>query len=204
MRRDSSKAEFEPSRTRAIATFVASSGCPECAAIRRQTPMPTTFRVAPLAGGGWMPWRNAVVRLMHHMATQPTHALIIGQPGRNQRYVQAQIGWGIGLAQASSNVYLMGRSRLSARKEQQLVELGWLPPHSDRDAPDAYPANWGLPLVDGDWDRLGDLFLATITKVFAFRGDLPVEVRTFLCDNPCAHCSWADVDPLPPHGVKLP
>jgi hypothetical protein len=176
--------------------------CEMCQAINLNPPAENEFLLTPALGGGWTAWRAALVRLFERIAGQPTQAIVVSQPGWNHRYVQTQIGAGVGLAQASSNVYLTGRSRLSDRKERQLIDLGWLEPHSDEHVENCYPANWGLPLIHGQWDRLGDLFLATMTTVFAFREDRPVRIHTYVCEHPCARCSWEDKDVLPPHWTR--
>ena len=89
------------------------------------------------------------------------------------RYVQMLIGHGIGHAEASSNVYLRGASRLSADHEDLLRLLGWTPPMHDADDPDELPANWTLPLVKGDWQDLVEVLLATIVGVFGFDQGAP-------------------------------
>jgi hypothetical protein len=145
--------------------------------------------VTPSEGGGWLVWSAALVRLFQRTGTQPTQAVIISQPERSDRYVQAQIGHGIAHVEVSSNVYLMGASRLTDDHEALLVELGWLASALDDD-PDEMPANWYLPLIVGDWQYLVAMLLTVAAGVLGFDEQLPVEVSTFQCDNPCRDCSW--------------
>lgn len=131
-----------------------SAGPPECSTCRQlrfEGPDEHCFVVAPADGGGWEMWSAALLRLLQRIGHQPTRAIIISQPVVNDRYVQALIGHGIAHVEVGSNVYLTGESRLSVHHEELLTLLGWLSPESDIDAPGEMPANWYLPLVDGDW-----------------------------------------------------
>jgi hypothetical protein len=65
--------------------------------------------------------------------------------------VQVLIGHGTALPEASSNVYLMGDSVLSAEPHELLDMLGRSASASDIDDPDAMPSNWTLPFVRGGW-----------------------------------------------------
>lgn len=107
-----------------------------------------------------------------------------------ERDVQVMIGHGIAHAEASSNVYLSGDSRLTDEQESLLAEIGWLPPTADFDDPDEMPANWYLPLVHDEWQQLVEVLVATVVGIFGFSVRLPVEVRSFAVDNPCRDCSW--------------
>ena len=165
-------------------------GCPVCRQLRFEGATSNSYNVVPSEGGGWPVWSAALKRLFQRMATQPTQAVIISQPGRNDRYVQAQIGHGIAHVEVSSNVYLTGASRLTADHEALLAELGWLAPALDDDDPDEMPANWYLPLTRGDWQYLVEMLLTVVVGVLGFDEQLLVEVSTFQCDNPCRDCSW--------------
>ncbi len=167
-----------------------SEGCAVCRQLLLEGAAPYAYSVTPSEGGGWQVWSAALVRLFQRMGTQPTQAVIITQPDRNDRYAQAQIGHGIAHAEVSSNVYLMAESRLTADREALLVELGWLAPALDNDDPNEMPANWYLPLIRGDWQYLVQMILTAMVGVLGFDDQLPVEVRTFQCDNPCRDCSW--------------
>jgi hypothetical protein len=75
--------------------------------------------------------------------------------------VQVLIGHGIAHAEASSNVYLEGESRLSLDQEHLLAELGWQRPQRDDDDPEEMPANWFLPRIHRDWQYLTEMLVAT-------------------------------------------
>jgi len=133
--------------------------------------------------------------MFDRLGSQPTRAVIIEQTAITDRYAQVLIGHGIAHADASSNVYLLGDSRLTAEHEELLGALGWLPPDSDVDDPDEMPANWHLPLIHGDWQYLVEMIVATVVGVFGFEQGAPVEIRSFTAENPCRACSWpADED----------
>ena len=166
--------------------------CIECRQLVLDGPDEQTFVVAPADGGGWQAWGVALLRLIQRIGHQPTQALIITQDHTTRRYVQALIGHGLAHAEASSNVYLHGASRLTPDHEELLGLIGWMPPARDHDDPDELPANWSLPLVRGDWATLTETLLATIIGVFGFSEHFPVQVRTFGCDHPCRACSWPD------------
>lgn len=165
-------------------------GCPTCRQLRFDGPDEHCFVVSPAEGGGWELWSAALLRLLQRIGHQPTQAIIISQPVVNDRYVQALVGHGIAHAEVGSNVYLTGESRLSADHEELLTLLGWLSPESDTDAPGHMPANWHLPLVDGDWKFLVEMLVSTMVGILGFEEQLPVEVRSFGADNPCRACSW--------------
>jgi hypothetical protein len=61
-------------------------------------------------------------------------------------------------------------------------------PAADDDEPEDTPANWTLRLVHGDWPDLVEVLLATIVGVFGFTERAPVQVRTFMVDDPCRDC----------------
>jgi len=166
--------------------------CHECRHLRLEGPDAREYTVVPADGGGWTPWSAALLRLLRRIAGQPTQALIVTQEALTHRYVQALIGHGIAHVEASSNVYLHGDSRLTADHEELLALLGWQPPTSDHDDPNARPANWSLPLVHGDWTTTAEVVSATLIGVFGFSQYLPITVRTFLADTPCKPCSWPD------------
>ncbi len=163
--------------------------CATCRQLRRNKADATVYTVAPADGGGWPAWSGALLRLFERIGSQPTRAIIMSQPDLNERYVQAQIGHGIAHTEVGSNVYMTGNSRLTTEHEAFLTRLGWLPPSSDRDDPNEMPANWYLPLIHGDWPFLVDM-IVTAVHVVGFVEPLPIEVRTFQCDNPCRDCSW--------------
>ena len=164
--------------------------CQVCRQLRLEGAASRAYRVIPADGGGWQVWSAALLRLFQRIGGQPTQAVIISQSDRNDRYVQAQIGHGIAHVEVSSNVYLMAESRLTADHEALLAELGWLPPTLEDDDPNEMPANWYLPLIRGDWQYLVEMLLTVMVGVLGFDELLPVEVRTFQCDNPCRDCSW--------------
>ena len=166
------------------------SDCSVCRQLRLEGPDEHTFVVVPARGGGWHAWSVALLRLFQRMSSQPTQAVIISQPGPNSRYVQAQIGHGIAHAEVSSNVYLSGEWRLSEEYEALLLQLGWLAPLRDHDDPHEMPSNWHLPRIHGDWPHLVEMFLAVMVGLLEFDEYLPVEVRSFMCANPCRACSW--------------
>ena len=89
-------------------------------------------------------------------------------------------------------MYLSDHSKLSEDDHPLLKELGWEAPTADIDDPDAYPANWSLPLVHGDWTYLVQMFLATLVGVFGFCENREIQIDTFGCDRPCRDCSWPD------------
>ena len=167
-----------------------SEGCAVCRQLRLEGASPQTYSVIPASGGGWQLWSASLVRLFQRMGPQPTQAVGISQPDRNDRYVQVQLGHGIAHAEVGSNVYLVGESRLTADHETRLAELGWRPPALDEDDPNEMPANWFLPLLHGDWQYLVEMLLTVMVSVLGFDDQLPVEVCTFQCDNPCRQCSW--------------
>ena len=164
--------------------------CPVCRQLRREGPGDHVCAIAPGDGGGWPAWSAALLRLFVRIGDQPTQVVIVEQPELTDRYVQVLIGHGLAHAEASSNVYLEGASRLSVEQEELLVVLGWLPPDAEHDDPDEMPANWHLPLVRGDWQHLVEIFVATIAGVFAFDEHAPIQVHSFGADNPCRACSW--------------
>ena len=59
-------------------------------------------------------WSAALLRLLRRVGSEPTRVIIITQSLLTDRYVQVLIGHGIAHAEAGSNVYLTGESRLSA------------------------------------------------------------------------------------------
>lgn len=168
--------------------------CSTCRQLRAEGPDELRFVVAPADGGGWQPWSAALLRLLERIGHQPTQVMIISQPLLNDRYVQTLIGHGFAYAEVGSNVFLTGKSRLSADHEELLTLLGWLSPDSDTDtgpdAPGEMLANWRLPLVDGDWLSLVEMFVGTMVGILGFAEQLPVEVRSFGAENPCRECSW--------------
>ncbi len=164
--------------------------CVICRQLKQDKPDEIVFIVAPADGGGWSAWSVALLRLFQRIGTQPTRAIIISQPHLNDRYVQAQIGHGISHVEVGSNVYLSGKARLTQEHEALLTQLGWLPPSSGVDDPNEMPANWYLPLIHGDWQFLVDMIVIAVVQVVEFVEQLPIEVRTFQCDNPCRDCSW--------------
>ncbi len=172
------------------------SDCSTCRQLRLEGLGASTFRVAPADGGGWHAWSAALLRLFARMGSGPTRAVIISQPIVNDRYVQAQVGHGIAHAEVGSNVYLPEDSRLSADHESLLAALGWLPPRSDTDDPDEMPANWYLPLINGDWAYLTEMFMAVMIGFLGFDERFEVVISSFQCANPCRACSWpADISP---------
>lgn len=164
--------------------------CSTCRQLRLERPDERCFIVAPAEGGGWPMWSAALLRLLQRIGPQPTQAIIIGQPLLNDRYVQTLVGHGIAHAEVGSNVYLTGESMLSADHEELLTLLGWLNPESGTDTPGEMPANWRLPLVDGDWPYLVEMLVRTMVGILGFVAQLPVEVKSFGADNPCRECSW--------------
>lgn len=168
--------------------------CPHCRQLRSEGRPAQHFLVTPASGGGWATWSAAFLRLLRRMGPEPTQAVIVGQPDSGHRYVQVLIGHGIAHAEASSNVYLEGDSRLSDEQEQLLRELGWLAPDRDYDDADEMPANWYLPRIHGDWQYLTEMLVATMVGVFGFDEGLPVKVRSFAATDPCRDCSWSDED----------
>jgi hypothetical protein len=126
-----------------------------------------------------------MLRLFRRIGQKPTQALIIEQQPHTDRYVQLLIGHGMAHAEASSNVYLGGDSRLSVAQEDLLERVGWSRPARDADDPDELPANWTLPLVTGSCEDLVEVIVATVAGVFQFDENLPVEVRTFMVMHPC-------------------
>jgi hypothetical protein len=114
--------------------------------------------------------------------------VIVEQPDTNGRYVQLLIGHGRALVEASSNDYLLDESRLTADHEELLGLLGWQWEGTDADEPDGEPANWTLPEVRADSPDLVEILLATIVGVFGFDEHTPVQVRTFMVDDPCRDC----------------
>lgn len=166
--------------------------CPVCRQLRLEGPDDCAFLVDPASGGGWTNWSAALLRLFQRVGPQPTQAVIIDQPGSLDRYVQVLIGHGVAHAEASSNVYLEGESRLSPDQESLLTELGWQRPERDEDDPEEMPANWFLPRIHDDWLYLTEMLVATVVGVFGFAEDSPVLVRTFAAENPCRECSWGD------------
>ncbi len=160
--------------------------------MRFEGPDEHCFAVAPAKGGGWEVWSAALLRLLQRIGHQPTQAVIISQPDVNDRYAQVLIGHGVAHAEVGSNVYLTGESVLSVDHEELLSLLGWLGPEWNIDAPGEMPANWHLPLVDGDWLYLVETLASTMVGILGFVEQLPVEVRSFGADNPCRKCSWPD------------
>ncbi len=165
--------------------------CPVCRQLRLEGPDERTYVVAPSDGGGWTLWSGALLRLFRRIGSQPTQAVIIDQPMLFDRYVQVLVGHGIAHAEASSNVYLAGASKLSADAEQTLAKLGWRAPEADHDDPDEMPANWYVSSIRGDWQYLVELLVATM-GLLGFDEHLPIQVRTFAAENPCRACSWPD------------
>jgi hypothetical protein len=172
--------------------------CPECRQLRLEGHDHGTFVVTPAGGGGWDRWAAALLRMFRRIGGEPTQAVVINQDTLTDRYAQVLIGHGIAHAEASSNLYLIGESRLSAEHEDLLGRLGWLAPLSDDDDPDEMPANWHVPLVHGDWQYLVEMIIATIAGVFGFDAQVPIEVRSFQIANPCRRCSWDDMDDMGP------
>jgi hypothetical protein len=166
--------------------------CAVCRQLRGEGPDPREFSVAPDSGGGWHQWAAALLRFIERMGHEPTQAVVISQAWLGQRYVQVMIGHGIAYAETGSNVYLTGDSRLSAREEAWLAELGWLSPSSSKDDPDQMPANWKLPVIHGDWRYLVEMLVGTMVGVLGFSSQLPIQVRSFGCSHPCRDCSWPD------------
>lgn len=164
--------------------------CPVCRQLRLDGPDPATFVVVPSDGGGWQAWAAALLRLFIRIGHGPTQAVIVTQDASTRRYVQALVGHGTAVVQASSNVYLDGSSVLTADQTELMATIGWRPPTPDCDNPDEMPANWSLPHIQGDWRCLVEMIVATAVGVFGFDERLPVEVRTFGCDSPCRGCSW--------------
>ena len=173
-----------------------SAECAVCTAIRARGGREQNFIVTPLDGGGWQAWNAALLRLFQRIGSEPTRALILSQPLLNDRYAQVLVGHGIAHPECSSNVYLIGASMLSDEQHELLDMLGWTAPASDVDDPGELPSNWTLPHVRGDWAYLVDMLMATAIGVFGFQENLPVELRSFHAENPCARCSWGD--PLDP------
>ncbi len=169
--------------------------CVECRGLLIGSPGPQSFVLAPADGGGWDEWNRALLRLVERIGDGPTHAVVITQDSMTQRYVQALVGHGLADVQASSNIYLTGPSSLGAAHEQMLTVLGWQPPERQEDDPEQMPANWWVPRIHGDWVSMVSLLSATLIGIFGFDEHAPVMVRTFLCDEPCRHCSWPD-DPV--------
>lgn len=167
-------------------------GCPVCAELKRGGYDSGDYSIVPAVGGGWGVWSAALVRLLDRSGQNPTRAVVISQHARHERYVQVLIGHGIAYAEASSNVYLEGDSRLDDRQAELLSELGWRSPGFRENDSDEPSTNWSLPLVRGDWQYLVEMFLATIVGVFEFSDELPVDIRSFLAEHPCAKCSWGD------------
>jgi len=172
--------------------------CPVCRQLRPECSDEHVFVVAPADGGGWEMWAASLLRLFQRIGSQPTQAVVITQDSATQRYAQVLIGHGLAHAEAASNVYLTGDSRLDADHEDLLGRLGWLPPEAEFDDPDEMPANWSLPLVHGDWAYLVEVMVATVVGVFGFDADAPVEVRCFTAAHPCRDCSWGDGGVCPP------
>ena len=166
--------------------------CAECRHLWLEGTDPCEYTLTPADGGGWSAWSAALLRLVQRLAKQPTQAMIITQDVLTRRYVQVLIGHGIAHAEASSNIYLSGDSRLLPDHEELLELVGWLPPASDHDDPDDMPANWSWPLVQDDWSSLTEVICATIIGIFGFSEHLPITIRTFQCDAPCKACSWPD------------
>jgi hypothetical protein len=167
--------------------------CHECEHLRLEGPDPQESVVRPVDGGGWQAWTEALLRLLHRIGGQPTQCIVISQDVVTQRSVQALIGHGTALVQASSNVYLTGSSRLQPAHEELLTLLGWQPPHASSDDPEELPANWSLPLIRGDWTTMTEIVASTLISVFGFTEYLPVAVRTFPAVSPCKACSWPEV-----------
>jgi len=146
------------------------------------------YLVAPAGGGGWAEWAAALRRLLRRIGHEPARAVIISQDPCTGRYVQMQIGHGMAYTEASSNAYLMDDSQLSDEEEELLAKIGWRAPADEVDVPDEYPANWTLPLVYGDWEKLIEVILATVVGVFGFDERVPVKVHTFQLDRACKDC----------------
>lgn len=162
--------------------------CTACAQLRLEAADDVDYDVAPAAGGGWPEWAAALTRLLRRIGREPARALIISQALVTDRYVQMQIGHGQAWVEASSNVYLTGGSRLSTEQEALLTQIGWRRPERDVDMPDEYPSNWTFPLVQGTWDEMVEVILATIAGVFGFCEDVPVNIHTFQLDEACKDC----------------
>ncbi|MGE0305024.1 MAG: hypothetical protein AB7N61_12320 [Acidimicrobiia bacterium] len=162
--------------------------CPVCDQLRPEGPDAVDFSVAPAAGGGWHEWAAALERLLRSIGHNPTQCLLITQDSVTDRYVQMLIGHGQAHAEASSNVYLQGVSRLTADHEDLLARLGWMAPARAYDDRSGMPANWVLPLVEGNWADMVEVVLATVAGVFGFDQNQPVEIRTFMADHPCKEC----------------
>jgi hypothetical protein len=162
--------------------------CAVCDQLRPEGPDVIDFAVAPAAGGGWHEWAAALERLLRRIGRHPTQCLLVTQDSVTDRYVQMLIGHGQAHAEASSNVYLHGASRLTANHEDLLTRLGWLAPARAYDGRSEMPANWCLPLIAGNWAELVEVVLATVAGVFGFDETQPVKVRTFMADHPCVAC----------------
>ena len=92
-------------------------------------------------------------------------------------------------ALAHSELLLVGLTPSISPAE---AELGWVAPASGEDDRAEIPANWTLPLIRGDWPYLIEMLLATMVSVRGFNSHLPIEVRSFGCNQPCRDCSWPD------------
>lgn len=167
------------------------AACPACRQLRKSAARYSTgYTVTPSVGGGWMQWSGALLRLLQRTGSEPTRALLIEQPSRTERYVQVLVGHGVAHAEASSNEYLEGASRLSGVEERLLTLLGWVAPNPRSSNPDEVSTNWTLPLVHGDWTNLVETITATLVGIFRLSEQLPVEMNLFLADHPCRACSW--------------
>ena len=156
-------------------------------------PEPISYSVTPAHDGGWSQWSANLQELLRSFGDLATKVVVIEQPQRTGRYVQVLVGHGIAYAEASSNVYLTGASRLSGVEERLLDLVGWQPPVST-DPTGTKSCNWHLPLVYGDWTELGEVLTATLAGVFGLSEQLPVDVHTFGAAHPCRSCSWPDED----------
>jgi hypothetical protein len=162
--------------------------CPACERFRRQAPQPVAFSLVPAHGDGWHQWGASLLRLLQRHGHGPTQVIVIEQPDVTDRYVQLLIGHGVCHAEASSNVYLRGESRLTRDHHTLLGHLGWRPPRSHRDDHDGLPVNWMLPLVHDDWQEVTEVLLATIAGIFGFEEDRRIDIQSFLADHPCVDC----------------
>lgn len=162
--------------------------CALCDKLRGERPARVVYARAPRLGGGWPEWAVAVEGMLRAIGHGPTNVVLITQDVLTQRYVQLLIGHGVAHAEASSNAYLRGSSRLAADQERLLGLLGWSAPTRRIDRPGDMPTNWALPPFEGAWDELVEVLLATIVGVFGFNENVPVIVTTFMADHPCPAC----------------
>ena len=164
--------------------------CQACERVRHDTPVAAHVAITPSAGGGWGTWNAALSRHLTSIGDSPTRIVLVTQEPATGRYVQLMIGYGLAVAETSSNELLGNSDRLVASDIEVLSRLGWIAPTPGRDRSHGRSATFTLHPARGAWGPLGDVLTATVVGVLGFREHAPVQLRTLLAAHPCRACSW--------------